>query len=137
MLANAKKKEYWADILEQFDGLHKLSLQPAESPEGEARAQQLVAQTGPVTERKHFYRTEVHQLQDWCLRQDQTANSAAVLDTGLAIVQTTAARPAMFTKDRWDKKSARWCKENPLRVCDVKYALEQLWMEEVTPFAFS
>ena len=38
---------------------------------GRARALQLRAQTAPVTERKHFYKTEVHQVQDRLLACDE------------------------------------------------------------------
>eukprot|EP00316_Scyphosphaera_apsteinii_P005056 CAMPEP_0119339682 /NCGR_PEP_ID=MMETSP1333-20130426/98802_1 /TAXON_ID=418940 /ORGANISM="Scyphosphaera apsteinii, Strain RCC1455" /LENGTH=283 /DNA_ID=CAMNT_0007351261 /DNA_START=116 /DNA_END=963 /DNA_ORIENTATION=+ len=115
-LPDALRTKYWADVLEQFDSIHKLSVHLADGSEGDERAAQLAVQTAPATQRKNFYTTEVHQLQDWCLQQQEAANSAALLDAALAIVQTTAARPGMFTKDCWDGKSARWSKENPLRV---------------------
>ena len=41
------------------------------SEEERARALQLRAQTAPVTERKHFYKTEVHQVQDRLLACDE------------------------------------------------------------------
>ena len=64
-LPKTERREYWADVLEQFDGLHKAALGGGEDGDDvdEERAAQLTAQTAPVTERKHFYRTEVHQLQ--------------------------------------------------------------------------
>ena len=40
------------------------------SEDERARAPQLLAQTAPVTERKHFYRTEVYQVQDCLLACD-------------------------------------------------------------------
>ena len=127
-LPGMERKSYWVDVMEQFLGMHKLSLQPILGVASEERAAQVAAQTAPVTQRKNFYRTEVHQLQDWCLEQ-QNVNSAMLLDAGMAIVQTTAARPGMFAKDRWDKKCARWSKQNPLRVRDVKYSVETLCVE--------
>ena len=62
-LAKAKRAEYWTDVLEQFDGLHKVALGGGEDDVSDERAAQLAVQTAPVTQRKHFYRTEVHQLQ--------------------------------------------------------------------------
>ena len=51
--------------LEQVDGLHKQAALPSSDATGaeateeqRGRAAQLTAQTAPVTERKHFYRTE-------------------------------------------------------------------------------
>ena len=73
-LPDAKRKAYWAEVLEAFDSMHKQSLEPAGDAAGQARAEQLVAQTAPVTQREHFYRTEVHQLQDWCLEQVKSSD---------------------------------------------------------------
>ena len=82
-------------------------------------------QTAPVTERKHFYRTEVYQVQDRLLAETVDVNNAIVLGAALAVMQTTAARSGMLTKDHYDAKSVRWSEENPLRkpaqggVCDA------------------
>ena len=46
-----------------------------------------------------------------------------------AVMQTTAARCGMFTKDSYDEKSVRWSDNNPLRVRDVSYALRELIIE--------
>ena len=74
--AELEKKEraaYEDAILKQVDGLHKLAaVSTAEAAEAGAeatqeereRSAQLTAQTAPVTERKHFYRTEIYQVQD-------------------------------------------------------------------------
>ena len=65
---------------------------------------QLLAQTAVVTERKHFYKTEVHLLQDLWLSETEAPNAALVASAAAAIAQTTAARAGMLTKDQWDKK---------------------------------
>lgn len=62
-LQKNKRLAYWADILAQAGSLHKVALGGGEGSVSSERAAQLTAQTGPVTERKNFYRTEVHQLQ--------------------------------------------------------------------------
>lgn len=62
-LPKAKRAAYWSDVLEQFDGLHKAVLGGGADEVDAERGEQLLQQTAPVTERKHFYRTEVHQLQ--------------------------------------------------------------------------
>jgi len=50
-----------------------------------------------------------------------------------ALLQATAARSGMFTKDEYvrvcDKKSAFWCGEQPLRVRDIKFAAQKLLVE--------
>ena len=93
------------------------------------RAAQLTAQTAPVTERKHFYRTEVHQIQDALLAEEEDVNGAIALGAACALMQTTAARCGMLTKDAYDAKSVRWSDENPLRVRDVTYSLRELMVE--------
>tara|TARA_B110001469_G_scaffold86779_1_gene82192 strand:+ start:74 stop:538 length:465 start_codon:yes stop_codon:yes gene_type:complete len=40
-----------------------------------------------------------------------------------------AARSGMFTKDEYDKKSAFWCGQQPLRVRDIKFAAQKLLVE--------
>ena len=96
------------------------------------RAAQLTAQTAPVTERKHFYRTEVHQVQDRllaCCEYDEDVNVAIALGAACALMQTTAARCGMLTKDAYDAKSVRWSDEHPLRVRDVSYSLRELMVD--------
>ena len=61
-----------------------------------------------MTERKHFYRTEVHQVQDALLADDDDVNGAIALGAACAVMQTTAARCGMFTKDSYDEKPVRW-----------------------------
>ena len=80
------------------------------------RAAQLTAQTAPVTERKHFYRTEIHQIQDALLAEAEDVNGAIALGAACALMQTTAARCGMLTKDNYDAKSVRWSDKHPLRV---------------------
>ena len=70
-LEKKEKAAYEDAILKQVDGLHKqAALTTTGGADGEIteeereRAAQLIAQTAPVTERKHFYRTEVHQIQE-------------------------------------------------------------------------
>ena len=81
------------EVLDAFSGLHKETTALAEAAtstsagdgapsdgvaavdaigalDAAERAQQLVAQTAPVTERKHFYRTEVYQIQDVLLAEE-------------------------------------------------------------------
>ena len=78
----------------------------AEATEEERkRAAQLTAQTAPVTERKHFYRTEIYQIQDALLAEEDDVNGAIVLGAAAAIMQTTAARCGMLTKDAYDAKT--------------------------------
>ena len=93
------------------------------------RAAQLTAQTAPVTERKHFYRTEVHQIQDVLLAEKEDVNGAIALGAASVLMQTTAARCGMLTKDAYDAKSVRWSDEHPLRVRDVSYSLRELMVE--------
>ena len=91
-------------ILKQVDGLHKQaalttagSSEPTEAER--ERAAQLTAQTAPVTERKHFYRTEVYQVQDALLAEEEDVNGAIALGAAaaliMALMQTTAARCGM------------------------------------------
>ena len=67
--------------------------------------------------------------QDLCLAEKEKVNAAMLLDVACGIVQTTAARPGMMTKDRFDEKSLRWRFENPLRVRDVTLAAQELTIE--------
>ena len=112
------------------DGLYACSraAQDGEAPSEEERerATQLLAQTGPVTERKHFYRTEVHQIQDVLLCEKESVNKAIALGAAFGIMQTTAARSGMFTIDEYDKHSSVIDDKCPLKVRDVKYALREL-----------
>ena len=83
------------------------------SEEERERATQLTAQTAPVTERKHFYRTarSTRKVQDVLLATDDSmedVNGAFVLGAACAVMQTTAARCGMLTKDSYDGKSVRW-----------------------------
>ena len=136
-LGRSERGAYEKAVLEQVDKLHKqaaLTTAAAEA-EGEAaeeqreRAAQLTAQTAPVTERKHFYRTEVHQVQDALLVEEEDVNGAIALGAACALMQTTAARCGMFTKDNYDDKSVRWSDKNPLRVRDVSYSLRELTID--------
>ena len=129
-LEKKERAAYEDSILKQVDGIHKqasASLAEAECTEGmRERAAQLREQTSPVTERKHFYRTEVHQVQDVLLAEEEDINGAIALGAALAIMQTTAARCGMLTKDNYDAQSVMWADKNPLRVRDVTYALLEL-----------
>ena len=116
-------------MLEAFAGLHKLGSQVADGAEATARGEQLRAQTSAVSSRKHFYRTEVYQVQDVLLKEKVRVNFAIVLGAATAFLQATAARSGMFTKDEYDKRSAFWCGQNPLRVRDVKFAAQKLLVE--------
>ena len=83
------------------------------------RVAQLVAETAPVSVREHFYRTEVQQVQDTFLAEKVSVNWATISDSALSLIQASAARIGMLCKDQHDSKSARWAKENPLRVRDI------------------
>ena len=95
------------------DASRRVSQAGGELSEDErARAQQLLAQTAPVTVRKHFYRTEVYQVQDCLLACDEKVmdvNSAVALGGAAAIMQTTGARCGMLTTDSYDADSVIWC----------------------------
>ena len=123
MYAALEKREraaYEDAILKEIDGLHKVAAQEHTDAKGcEAtaeeceRAAQLTAQTAPVTERKHFYRTarSTRKVQDVLLATDDSmedVNGAFVLGAACAVMQTTAARCGMLTKDSYDGKSVRW-----------------------------
>ena len=82
-----------------------------------------------MSSRKHFYRTEVYQVQDVLLKEKVRVNFAIVLGAATAFLQATAARSGMFTKDEYDKRSAFWCGQHPLRVRDVKFAAQKLLVE--------
>ena len=104
------------------------------SEDERARAQQLLTQTAPVTVRKHFYRTEVYQVQDCLLACDEKVmdvNSAVALGGAAAVMQTTGARCGMLTTDSYDADadSVIWCDQHPLRVRDVRYGLRELMVE--------
>ena len=93
-LAKTQRAAYEDAILKQVDALH---LQAALSTAGATgdgateeereRAAQLTAQTAPVTERKHFYRTEVYQVQDALLAETEEVNAAIALGAACAIMQ--------------------------------------------------
>ena len=85
-LEKREKAAYEDAVLKQVDGLHKqAALSVTGSAGGEAaeeereRAAQLTARTAPVTERKHFYRTEVYQVQDALLAEKGDVNGAITL----------------------------------------------------------
>ena len=90
--------------------------------------EQLVAQTEEIYKRKHVYRTEIFQLQDLYINDKENVNESLIALAAQSVQQSTAARVGMFTKNRYDKKSARWKKdtENPLRVRDVKHKVRKL-----------
>ena len=106
VLSKEERTVYENEVLEAFAGLHKLGSQVADGAEATARGEQLRAQTSAVSSRKHFYRTEVYQVQDVLLKEKVRVNFAIVLGAATAFLQATAARSGMFTKDEYDKKSA-------------------------------
>ena len=59
---------------------------------------QLLLQTGPVSTRKHFYKTEVYQVQDVLLAETKDVNAAVVLGAAAAIMQSTGARCGMLRR---------------------------------------
>jgi len=128
-LSKQERAVYENEVLEPIAGLHKLGSQVTDGAEGMARGEQLRAQTGAVSTRKHFYRTEVFQVQDVLLKEKGRVNWAIVLGAATALLQATAARSGMFTKDEYDKKSAFWCGQQPLRVRDIKFAAQKLLVE--------
>ena len=129
VLSKEERAVYENEVLEAFAGLHKLGSQVADGAEATARGEQLRAQTSAVSSRKHFYRTEVYQVQDVLLKEKVRVNFAIVLGAATAFLQATAARSGMFTKDEYDKRSAFWCGQHPLRVRDVKFAAQKLLVE--------
>eukprot|EP00964_Phaeocystis_antarctica_P163947 scaffold141118_cov383-Phaeocystis_antarctica.AAC.1 len=68
-LSKQKRAAHENEVLEPIAGLHKLGSQVADGSEATARGEQLRAQTGAVSTRKHFYRTEVFQIQDVLLKE--------------------------------------------------------------------
>jgi len=82
------------EVLEPIAGLHKLGSQVADGSEATARGEQLRAQTGAVSTRKHFYRTEVFQIQDVLLEKARV-NWTTVLGAATAFLQATAAQETM------------------------------------------
>jgi len=128
-LSKQQRAAHENEVLEPIAGLHKLGSQVADGSEATARGEQLRAQTGAVSTRKHFYRTEVFQIQDVLLKEKASVNCTIVLGAATAFLQATAARSGMFTKDEYDKKSAFWCGEQPLRVRDIKFAAQKLLVE--------
>ena len=86
---------YTSTVMDRFDALHGYAAQAAAAAsggEGAARAAHLRAQTAPATTRKHFYKTEVEQVQDVLLGETVKVNLAIALGAAAAIMQTTAAR---------------------------------------------
>ena len=76
----------------------------------------------------------MHQLQDLWIGAvvsliEVHINEAVVSLSSGAMMQTTAARPGMFTKDKFDEMSQLWLDENPLRVRDVKFCVKTLRVE--------
>ena len=69
-MERAARAVYERSVLELFEAIHKeVATSEGTEPivsEARVRAEQLLAQTAPVTERKHtyFYKTEVFQIQD-------------------------------------------------------------------------
>ena len=86
----------------------------------------MAPQTEEVYKRKHAYRTEVFQIQDYFIKEKRHVNQALVGHAAVAIMQSTAARVGMFTKTRHDGKTVRWRKENPLRVRDIVHEVRKL-----------
>ena len=70
-LSKQEKVVYENDVLERIAGLHKIGSQLDDGAEANARGEQLRAQTSAVSTRKHFYRTEVYQVQDVLLTGDR------------------------------------------------------------------
>ena len=69
-----RRKEYWSKIFKAYKSMYaKASAQP-ETKEDDTRAEQLVAMTEKVYERKHVYQTEVFQLQDLCISENGTVS---------------------------------------------------------------
>jgi hypothetical protein len=128
-LSKQQRAAHENEVLEPIAAFHKLGSQVIDGAEATVRGRQLRAQTGAVSTRKHFYRTEVFQIQDMLLKEKAKVNWAIVLGAATALLQATAARSGMFTKDEYDKKSAFWCGEQPLRVRDIKFAAQKLLVE--------
>ena len=99
-LEQTERAAYENAILKDVDALHKqaaLTTAAAEAAceaasEQRERAAQLTAQTAPVTERKHFFPTEVYQVQGALLAEEDDVNGTIALGAACALMQTTAAR---------------------------------------------
>ena len=111
---------YWQAVFDRFDGMHAEASGTTVAADRVAQLI-LVAETGPVSVREHFYRTEVQQVQDTFLAEKVSVNWATISDSALSLIQASAARIGMLCKDQHDSKLVRWAKENPLRVRDIKY----------------
>lgn len=121
-LSVAARREYWSTIFRAYKAMYASASAPAATMEDEERAEQLVAQTEEVYKRQHVYRTEIFQLQDLFIGEQESIESvheALITHSALAIMQSSAARIGMMAKTRHDERTVRWKKENPLRVRDV------------------
>ena len=121
-LSVAARREYWSTIFRAYKAMYASASAPAATTEDEERAEQLVAQTEEVYKREHVYRTEIFQLQDLFIGEQESIESvheALITHSALAIMQSSAARIGMMAKTRHDERTVRWKKENPLRVRDV------------------
>ena len=98
VLSKQEKVVYENDVLERIAGLHKIGSQVDDGAEANARGEQLRAQTSAVSTRKHFYRTEVYQVQDVLLKEKVRVNFAIVLGAATAFLQATAARSGMLLR---------------------------------------
>ena len=97
-LEKNERAAYEDAILKQVDALHKQAALTSDGAAGggvteqeRARAAQLLAGTAPVTKRKHFYRTEVHQIQDVLLAEKEDPNGAIALGAACALMQVSPA----------------------------------------------
>ena len=132
-LSKAERATYEDEVLTQVLGLYKLSSGAVDvDPVAAERAAQLRVQTGMVTSRKHFFKTEVYQVQDAIL-QEERVNWAIVLGAALALLQSTAARSGMLTTDSFDSGSHFWGGEHPLRVRDIKHSVHDVISEWALP----
>jgi len=104
-LAPLEQKEYWGQIFGGYKAMYAAASAPAATEEDEERAEQLLAQTEEVYKRKHFYRTEMQQLQDLLISEGVSVNQALIFHAALAVMQSTAARVGMLTKTRHDEQS--------------------------------
>ncbi|EOD38198.1 hypothetical protein EMIHUDRAFT_98068 [Emiliania huxleyi CCMP1516] len=134
-LSVAARREYWSTIFRAYKAMYASASAPAATMEDEERAEQLVAQTEEVYKRQHVYRTEIFQLQDLFIGEQESIESVhedLITHSALAIMQSSAARIGMMAKTRHDERTVRWKKENPLRVRDVVHKVRKLVLTKAT-----
>ena len=132
LLSRGECCAYWQQVVEGFDGIYAAASSNGGPGDADSeRVQQLVCQTAATSTREHFYRTEIHQVQDVFVAERERVNWALLSDQVVSIIQSSAARIGMICKDASDKDCLRWADENVLRVRDIKFAVLPLMVRTV------